>query len=168
MTSSVTIKYNTNYKNISSRKSYISSQFMKTINIENENFFRLQSNNIKLDLNVYNFIKSLKMDFLIFREAYFNQRKKYKLLGAHIYLINKFIDEDEYDKIEDECMIEINEYNEDISINALYAFLKNHNHYEDIYDANELSELLGIDYNQIKKFLNGRNIINENKKDTSK
>jgi hypothetical protein len=75
MTSSVTIKYNTNYKNISSRKSYISSQFMKTINIENENFFRLQSNNIKLDLNVYNFIKSLKMDFLIFREAYFNQRQ---------------------------------------------------------------------------------------------
>jgi hypothetical protein len=105
---------------------------------------------------------------LIFREAYFNQRKKYKLLRAHIDLINKFIDEDEYDKIEDECMIEINEYNEDISINALYAFLKNHNHYEDIYDANELSELLGIDYNQIKKFLNGRNIINENKKDTSK
>ena len=46
MTSSVTIKYNTNYKNISSRKSYIYSQFMKNINIENENFFKLQSNNI--------------------------------------------------------------------------------------------------------------------------
>ena len=39
------------------------------------------------------------MDFLIFREAYFNQRKKYKLLRAHIDLINKFIDEDEYDCI---------------------------------------------------------------------
>lgn len=164
----VITKYSGTYKNITSHKSYSNLISMKTINIEHENFFKLQTHNIKLDLHVYDFMQSLKFDFLVFREAYINQRKKYKLLKAYNDLVNKLIDEDEYDKIEDECMIIINEYDEDVSINALYSFLKKHNQYEDTYDANELSEILGIDYNQINKFLNGRTIINGKKKITSK
>lgn len=169
MSNSIIFKYNNNtYKNISNHKSYNSLNYTKIISIENENFFKLQNNNVKLDLHVFDFLKSLRFDFLVFREAYINQRKKYKLLKAHYDLINELITEEEYDKIEDKCTIEINEYEEDVSINVLYSFLKKHNQYEDNYSGMELSEILGIDYNQINKFLNERSIVNGKKKISSK
>lgn len=164
----VITKYNITYRNISSHRFYNNSNYTKIINIEHENFFKLQNHNVKLDLHVYDFMQSLKFDFLVFREAYINQRKKYKLLKAYNDLINELINEEEYDRIEDESMIVVNEYDEDISINVLYSFLKKHNQYEDTYDAMELSEILGIDYKQINKFLNGRTVINGKKKITSK
>lgn len=154
--------FTNSFKSISTKKKYKTNRYItKTINIEIEydDFIKYQTNNKKLDLHVYNFIKTIKFEFEVFREAYINQRKKYRLLKAYQDLINNNITDDMYDIIEDECIITINEHDEYISLNAVYTFLKRHENYTDNYDINELSEILGIDYNQVSKILKGRSKV---------
>lgn len=127
-----------------------------TVNIEPERILKQHELSIKLDLHVYDFVKNIKFEASVFREAYINQRKKYRLLKAYIDLNNDLISESDYDKIEDECMIIINDFNEDICLKAIYTFLKNHDTYVDEYEKNELSELLGISYSHVDKILKKR------------
>ena len=104
-----------------------------------------------LKIDSLNFIENIKFELEVFKEAYINQRKKYKLLKAYQNLLSGIIDEDTYDNIEDNCMITIHEHNEFISKKAIYSFLKHHGEYKDSYENDELSEILGIDYIITKK-----------------
>ncbi len=111
----------------------------------------------RIETTIHTTIIDIKFDYEIFREAYINQRKQYKLLKAYLALKDELISENEYDDIEDECMITIRDYNENISKKAIYRFLKNHNDYVQDYDSNELSEILGISYQTVNKIIKNRN-----------
>jgi hypothetical protein len=161
---SMNIYNNSNYykiNKISSNKLY--KQIYSTINIEPERTIRIHDLKIKLDLRVYDFMKNIRFEASIFREAYINQRKKYKLLKAYIDLNNEIIDDATYDSIEERCMITINDFDENISLKAIYTFLKHHDSYVDEYEEMELSEILGISYIQVGKILKDRRTINGKK-----
>jgi len=128
-----------------------------TINIIIEEPSNYQKINIKtIETTFYQSINDIKFDYQIFREAYINQRKQYKLLKAYLELKNELINEEEYDLIEDNNIIEINNYDYDTTHKAIYRFLKQHQNYIQDYEANELSEILGLPYKTVNKILKNR------------
>lgn len=144
--------------NLVSRK-YRGNFHHTTINITIEENNNYQQLNIKtLETTFYQTINDIKFDCEIFREAYINQRKQYKLLKAYLELRNDLINEEEYDLIENDNIIEINNYDYDITHKAIYRFLKKHQNYIQDYEANELSEILGLPYKTVHKILKNRKI----------
>ncbi len=124
------------------------------VNIQIEEVHLYKKLNISnMHTEIYDVISEIRFDFEIFREAYINQRKQYKLLQAYLDLSNELINEDKYDEIEELCTIAINDYNEEVSQKAIYKFLKNHRDYIENYEANELSELLGLSYKKVNKLI---------------
>lgn len=147
---------NTRNVNLVSKK-YGRSFHRATINITIEEHSNYQQLNIKtIETTFYQTINDVKFDYEIFREAYINQRKQYKLLKAYLDLKNDLINEEDYDLVEDDNIIEINNYNYDITHKAIYRFLKKHQNYIQDYDASELSEILGLPYKTVNKILKNR------------
>lgn len=150
---SKTIEHRTVYKSTKYNISHSTS--MMNIQIDEVRLFNgLSIGNIHTEM--YDLINNIKFDCEIFREAYINQRKQYKLLKAYLDLHNELIDENKYDLIEEQCTIAINDYNEEISKKAIYRFLKNHRDYIEDYEANELSELLGLSYKKVNKLIKSK------------
>jgi len=138
-------------------KKYNSNFHHTTINITIEEHSNYQQLNIKtIETTFYQTVNDIKFDYEIFREAYINQRKQYKLLKAYLELKNELISEEEYDLIEDNNIIEINNYDYGITQKAIYRFLKRHQNYVQDYEANELSEILGLPYQTVNKILKNR------------
>lgn len=105
----------------------------------------------------YDYIKDVRLNVEIFRNAYINQRKQYKLLRAYIDLTNEHINDEDYEKIEEECIIEITKYNEKLTKKVIFNFLKNHLEFKESYNSNELSELLGLDYKEVRSVISSKN-----------
>ena len=145
-----TIEHRRIYKN----KKYKISHKISIMNIQIDEIHLSTGLNINnIHTKMYDEITNIKFDCEVFREAYINQRKQYKLLQAYIDLSNELISEDKYDEIEKLCTITINDYNEEISQKAIYRFLKNHRDYVEDYEANELSEILGLSYKKVNKLI---------------
>jgi len=155
-------RYTKSFLNNSKKINLVSKQYEKsfrntTINIRIEEHCNYQQLNINsIETTFYQTINDIKFDCEIFREAYINQRKQYKLLKAYIELNNELITEDEYDLIENENIIEINNYDYAVTHKAIYRFLKKHQNYIQDYEANELSEILGLPYKTVNKILKNR------------
>lgn len=138
-------------------KKYKRSLHNTTINIAVEEHCNYQQLNIRtIETTFHQTINDIKFDYEIFQEAYINQRKQYKLLKAYLELKNELINEEEYDLIENDNIIEINNYDYDITHKAIYRFLKKHQNYIQDYEANELSEILGLPYKTVNKILKNR------------
>lgn len=148
------------HKNIESISLTSKNYYPISTNRSVKTFKNEKNNNVYSELKIsniqtvfYNTILEIKFDYEIFREAYINQRKQYKLLQGYLALINEQINEDEYDLIEDDNIIEINDYDQDLSQKAIYRFLKNHQDFVQDYEANELSEILGLPYSYVNKII---------------
>jgi hypothetical protein len=150
------IKYNISKKlnNASSKYKRVSYSFNIVETTFNNSSYKNTTNLFKNDM--YHFIKDIKLEYEIFRKAYINQRKQYKLLRAYLDLLNEKITDDEYDIIEDKCIIEITKYDKDMSNEVIYRFLKNHLEFKEEYNSSEIAELLGIEYKQVKDILKQR------------
>ena len=155
-------RYTKTFLNNSKNIDLVSKKYGKnfhnaTINITIEEHCNYQQLNIKtIETTFYQTINDIKFDYEIFREAYINQRKQYKLLKAYLELKNELINEEEYDLIENDNIIDINNYDYNITHKAIYRFLKKHQNYIQDYEANELSEILGLPYETVNKILKNR------------
>lgn len=156
------VRYTKSFLNNSKKINLVSKQYERsfrntTVNIRIEEHCNYQQLNINsIETTFYQTINDIKFDCEIFREAYINQRKQYKLLKAYVELSNELINEDEYDLVENENIIEINNYDYDVTHKAIYRFLKKHQNYIQDYEANELSEILGLPYKTVNKVLKSR------------
>ena len=155
-------RYTKSFLNNSKKINLVSKRYERsfhntTVNIRIEEHCNYQQLNINsIETTFYQTINDIKFDYEIFREAYINQRKQYKLLKAYVELNNKLINEYEYDLIENENIIKINNYDYDVTYKAIYRFLKKHQNYIQDYEANELSEILGLPYKTVNKILKNR------------
>ncbi len=141
-------------RNLNYKTSYKTS--MVNTRIEEVNVYR-KLNIIDMHTELFKVIDNLNFDVEIFRKAYINQRKQYKLLKAYLDLTNELITDDEYDMTEDKCAIVLKKHNEEITQKVLYQFLKKHRDYVENYTAHELSEILGLQYKTVSQIIKKKN-----------